>query len=116
MSEKVATLVERFVSASCRHHEATLEGDHKRTNREADRIHKTFLELRELGAEAREALMQVALTGSEPAAGMAAAYSLKYDPVRSLAVLKRLSKDRGILGFEASETIKRWRSGEWQLE
>jgi len=60
--------------------------------------------------------MQVALTEDEPAAGMAAAYSLKYDPDRSLTVLKRLAKDPGLLGFEASETIKRWKSGEWQLE
>ncbi len=116
MNETIEALVRSFVVAAENHHAATLTGDYKRTNREADHIHAAFLKLRELGPAAREALIQVALTGLEPAAGMAATYSLKYDPDRSLAVLKRLAKAPGILGFGASEAIKRWKSGEWQLE
>lgn len=116
MSENIDELVEAFAAASRRHFQATEEGDYETANREVDRIGEVFLKLRACGAEAREALMQLAMRGSDAAAEMAAAYSLKYDPDRSLSVLKRLSKDSGILGFKASQAIKRWKSGEWHLE
>ena len=116
MSEAIEKLIEAFTVASRAHYQATQEGDYKVANRQVDTINDAFLKLRELGPEAREALLHVAVNGSDAAAVMAAAYSLKYDPDRSLAVLKRLSKDSGILGFKASQAIKRWKSGEWHLE
>lgn len=116
MSEGIDKLVETFTAASRRHFQATSDGDYEVANREADSVHQIFLRLRELGPEAREGLIQVAVSGGDAAAVMAAVYSLKYDPERSLKVLGRLSKDSGILGFQATQAIKRWKSGEWQLE
>jgi hypothetical protein len=112
---QIDELIETFTAASRRHFVATVEGDYKIANREVDRINEAFLKLRELGPDAREALILVAAS-SDAAAVMAAAYSLKYDPERSLKALKRLSRDSGLLGFKAAQAIKRWKSGEWQLE
>lgn len=116
MSQEIEQLIEEFRDASLKHHQATLDGYYKVTNREADRVHRVFLKLRELGPEAREALIQVAIQGDGADASAAAVYSLKYDAKRALAVLKRISKDRGILGFEASWAIKNWKSGDYHLE
>jgi hypothetical protein len=116
MSEEIEKLIVQFKEASLKHFQATQSGDYKVANKNADRIHKTFLKMRELGTEAREALLQVATQDDGASAAMAATYSLKYAPERSLAVLRRLSSDRGILGFNASQAIKRWQSGEWLLE
>lgn len=116
MSEAIHDLVTAFVEASRRHYQATLDGDYKVANREVDQINELFSKVRERGPEAREALVQIATSADDAAAVMAAAYSLKYDPERSLLALKRLSKSSGILGFKASQAIKRWTSGEWQLE
>jgi len=47
---------------------------------------------------------------------MAAVFLLRYKTADALAVLRELSKKRGIIGFEASEAIKRWEEGTWQLD
>lgn len=116
MSAAIDALVAAFAAASRAHFTATDDGDHKAANREADRVHQAFLQLRELGPAAREALLRVALESNDAAAVMAAVYSLKYDADRALPILARASRDRGILGFQASQAIKRWKAGEWQLE
>ena len=66
--------------------------------------------------EAREALVEMAERGEDAASLMAAVYSLKYDPDRSLRVLARFSVHPGVAGFQARQAVKRWKSGEWQLE
>ena len=116
MNEEIVDLIERFAAASRKHYDATMEGDYETANQQADHVHETFLKLREKGTEAREALLGIGTEGDDAAAVMAATYSLKYAPDRSLRALKRLSADSGILGFQASEAIKRWKAGEWRLE
>jgi hypothetical protein len=49
-------------------------------------------------------------------AEMAAVYSLKYDPLRALAALRRISQEPGLIGFGARQAIQRWEEGSWQLE
>lgn len=116
MKKSIDTLVAQFRAGANAHFAATLAGNYRKTNMEADKIHSTFLKLKEAGDEAREALIQLTLEGETPQAVMAATYSLKYDAKRSMEALKRLSKDRGMLGFKAEQALKRWQSGEWRLE
>lgn len=113
MSDKVAALVQQFRDAAREHSKATLEGDYRVGNKAVARITKIFAKIRLHGTEAREALLQVALTGDPMEAGLAATYSMKFAPERSLAVLKRLAKDKSILGLAASHAVKRWEKGEW---
>src|SRR6266540_5880654 len=102
MTDTIEQLAAAFSQASRAHYLATMEGDYEVTNRQADLVHQAFVGLTAQGASGREALMQLALSGDGPIAVMAAVYSLKYDSVRALAVLTQFSKDRGVLGFQAS--------------
>jgi len=112
-NQTVAELIRLFRDAARQHSQATLEGDHRVANRAVDQITKIFAQIRRQGVEARQALLEVAVGGDLLEAGLAATYSMKFDPERSLAVLKRLSKDKSILGLTASYAVKRWESGEW---
>ena len=47
---------------------------------------------------------------------MAAVYSLKYDPSKSLKALRNMVKEDGIIGFQAEQAIKRWEEGTWKIE
>jgi hypothetical protein len=116
MTETVEDLLDSFTTATRVHFQATSDGDYKAANKAAKRIHQTFLRLREHGSDAREALLQLALSSADAIAVMAAVYSMKYDSARALTVLKRFSKDSGILGLQAAQAVKRWKSGEWELE
>lgn len=113
MSEVIATLIQQFRDAARDHSKATLEGDHRLANKAVGKITKIFARIRQHGVEARAALLQVAITNDPMEAGLAATYSMKFDPERSLAVLKRLAKDKSILGLTASYAVKRWEQGEW---
>jgi hypothetical protein len=116
MTESIDDLMATFATAARAHYQASEAGDYKVANPEAERIEAVFSKVRTIGPSAREALMRLAELSDDATAVMAAVYSLKYSPERSLRVLGRFSKNRGLLGFQASQAIKRWNAGEWQLE
>lgn len=116
MTAGIQQLVESFREEAAAHSRATLEGDHRAANRAATKVHKLFLRLIATGNEGRLALLTLAETTADDVAVLAATYSLKFNPERSLRVLARLTSDRGVIGFQAGQAIKRWKSGEWHLE
>ena len=80
-------------------------------------MHQAFEEIIAIGENAREALLAQIDNKDDSVAVMAATYSLKYAPVKSQAVLRRIAKDNtGIVGFGAAQAIQRWEEGAWQLE
>lgn len=114
--DAIGDLTKQFEESARKHYAATMQGDYRAVSREAKKTEKIFLRIRELGPSAREALLQLALASEPEVAVRAAAYSLKYSPEQSLQILSQISKDRGMLGFGAEQAIKRWKSGEWNLE
>lgn len=116
MSPSLDDLIRLFRDHALVHSSATMEGNYRVANKAADRVDKVFRQVIALGDEGREALFALAEVSEDEVAVLAAAYALKSDPTRSLAVLKRLTSNRGIVGFKAEHAIKRWMSGEWNLE
>ena len=108
-------LIEDFIDAAEKHREATTTNS-QRANKQAKRIHKIFLEIIDSGTSAREALLQLTNHDNLAVASMAAVYSLKYNPEKSLAVLKQIAQTPGVIGFEARHAIQRWEEGVWELE
>jgi len=111
--EKLSLLIHRFAIAA-QAHQAALEGmDEDRANAHARVISGLYAAIVREGLVGREALLVLLDSESGVVAGMAAVFSLRYNPSRSLAVLRRLADMEGLLGFRASVAIERWESGEW---
>ena len=116
MTADVEQLVESFREEATAHSRATLDGDYRAANRAATKAHKLFLRLTSFDIEGRLALLTLAETAADEVAVLAATYSLKFNPDRSLRVLTRLMSNRGVIGFQAEQAMRRWKSGEWHLE
>jgi hypothetical protein len=116
MARDTAALVAAFADAVVRQSECIMEGDARTGNRHAHRQLKAFDELAEIGDAGREALC-VLLRHDRPDVRTAAAcWLLRYRHAEARAVLEREAKGRGLTALEASECLKRWEEGAWQLD
>jgi len=113
--QKVEELIREFNRAAKSHYEASLAGNWRIANKEAATIRKVVLSLRSLGEKGTEALLAQTDHENLCISSMAAVYSLKYAPEKSISVLTRIAKDPGLSGFEAEQALQRWKEGEWDL-
>src|SRR5690349_21136218 len=113
---KAEDLVQQFAEAVVAQDACLERGDAKTGNRHANRQFAAFRKLRAMGDSGREALAALFRDSRPTVRGMAAVFLLRYKTEDALAVLRALSKRRGMIGFEASEAIKRWEEGTWQLD
>jgi hypothetical protein len=111
--EKLSLLIRRFSIAAQAHQAAIEELDEDRANAHARIIGGLYAAIIREGDIGREALLALLVSDNQVVAGMAAVYSLRYNPSRSLEVLRRLADRGGLLGFRASVAIERWENGEW---
>jgi hypothetical protein len=111
--ERLSLLIRRFAIAAQAHQAALEDMDEDRANAHARVISGLYAAILREGDVGREALLALLDSESQVVAGMAAVYSLRYNPSRSLGVLRLLADKEGLLGFRASVAIERWESGEW---
>jgi hypothetical protein len=116
MKASIPELASRFARAAASYHEHNDQGDWRGANREAAKAARAFRQLIKHEIPGREALLALLLSDDTSVALMAAAFSLKYNPERSLAALEALSHHPGLIGFEADQAIQRWNEGSWHLE
>ena len=110
---KLSLLLCRFAVAAQAHQSALEEMDEDRANAHARVISGLYATIIREGDVGREALLSLLDSESRVVAGMAAVFSLRYNPSRSLGVLRILADREGLLGFRASVALERWESGEW---
>lgn len=110
--EKLSLLLRRFAVAAQAHQSALEEMDEDRANAHARVISGLYAAIIREGDVGREALLVLLGHESQVVAGMAAVFSLRYNPSRSLEVLRMLTGKGGLLGFRASIAIERWESGD----
>jgi len=111
--EKLSLLIRRFAVAAQAHQTALEEMDEERANAHARVISGLNAAIIREGGAGREALLALLYSESQVVAGMAAVFSLRYSPSRSLEVLRMLAEKGGLLGFRASVALERWEKGEW---
>jgi len=111
--EKLSLLVRRFAVAAQAHQTALEDMDEDRANAHARVISGLHAAIIREGDDGREALLALLDSESQVVVGMAAVFSLRYNPTRSLEVLRMLADKGGLLGFRASVALERWESGEW---
>lgn len=113
---QIQKLIDTFAAETRKHYVATLKGDWKQTNKHAEEISTAFQAITQIGEEARNALLQLAMGEDEVVASMAATYSLKYAPNEAVLVLNQIARRSNLLGFEAAQALQRWQERTWQLE
>ena len=111
--EKLSLLVRRFAVAAQAHQTALEDMDEDRANAHARVISGLHAAIIREGDDGREALLALLDSESQVVVGMAAVFSLRYNPTRSIEVLRMLADKGGLLGFRASVALERWESGEW---
>lgn len=112
--DTIDRLLSRFARAAIEHHEALEALDEERANSQARIIAGLYQSVVREGESARARLLDLVDADNEVVAGMAAVYSLRYCPERSVAVLRRLAAEQSLLGFRATVALERWEAGEWE--
>ena len=102
-------LVATYTEAAAAHRIGTQTGDYKFTNKAADRIRDVYRELRE--RDRRDVLLALLDSPNTGVRVWAGAHALEIDPSRGEPILSVLTEEKGLLGFEASMTLKVWREG-----
>lgn len=113
--QNISQLITEFIEAAKKHQTQSLV-NWKSANKEAKKLEKIFEKLKSLGRPGREALLELVNNEDCSVSLMAAVYSLKYDPSKSLEALRNMVKEDSIIGFQAEQAIKRWEEGTWKIE
>lgn len=115
-TQEIQRLVAAFADAVIGQTEAIGQGDHRTGNRSAKRYIAAFRKLRILGDAGRDGLVTLLVHSSSDVRTMAACYLLRYRTREALEVLRAAAAGEGLIAFEASEAIKRWEEGTWNLD
>lgn len=112
---KLQKLVEEFADAAVKADTFTYENGRmarKYSNKEIE----CWKKIRQLGDEGREALCRLLTDPRHSARIAAACYLLKFRTEQALAVLREAAQHEGLVPFTASECLKRWEEGAWNLD
>jgi hypothetical protein len=114
---ELLTLVEEYRAAACAHGDATEHGDHKRANREHDKIAAVHRELRGRGADALRALLPL-LDDTDPGVRYwAGAHALDFAPQDGERALVAMSEiPNSLVSFSAATTLREWRAGRLRFQ
>lgn len=112
--DRLARLLGRFAAAARAHYGALEALDEARANAHAQLIAGLYQSIVREGPAGREGLLALVDSDDQVVAGMAAVYSIRYNPERCVALLRRLAAREGLLGFRAGVALERWEAGEWE--
>jgi len=113
--EKIEKLVEAVEKNIVKQTEALEKGKHG--NQYAKKTIKAFNELKKMPKNVgREKLSKLLSHERADVRSTVAAFLLRYKHEESMKVLKELARKDNFQGFAASECIKRWEEGAWQLD
>lgn len=116
MNQKMMRLVSMFAENAIAQKHAIMAGNARLSNKCANKCLSSFVALRTLGNEGREALSTL-FNHEQPAVrSMSAAFLLRYKTNEALQILEAMAHGQGLVAFEARETIKRWNEGAWNLD
>ena len=69
-----------------------------------------------MGDAGRDALVPLMSHAQPDVRSMAAAFLLRYRHAEARRVLEEIAAGKDLIAFEATETLKRWDEGTWQLD
>ncbi|MES1213014.1 MAG: hypothetical protein ABUL64_00370 [Singulisphaera sp.] len=109
--------VEEFANSIEAQTDAIRRGDSEFANVHAQRYIAAFEKLRKSGNSGRDALAALFVHPRADVRTAAAAFLLRHNTDEALDVLRReAAAGTGFASFEASQAIKRWEEGDWNLD
>jgi hypothetical protein len=109
--EKLGKLIDWFAKAAARHAEAIEAMQEEAASVQVECLDRYYAALKREGGLERFLYL---LDHEDPAvSGMAAVYAMREAPERCTAVLCKLSRMPGLIGFRAQAALDRWESGDW---
>jgi hypothetical protein len=114
--KKIQQLVDDFAANVIAQHEAIWRGNARVGNCHANRTLRCFDKLYRYGPAGKDGLATLFTHNNPLVRGTAAVFLLKYKTEEAMAILEELATGEGFSAFCASEAIKRWNEGAWDLE
>lgn len=108
--------VEQFADAVAQQTESLRQDDYQTGNKHAKRCIAAFERLRAFGDPGRDALASLLTHTRGDVRAMAACFLLRHRTQEAMEVLRREAAGEGLTAFGASEAIKRWEEGAWNLD
>ena len=112
----VDDLAQEFADNVAAQTDAIVNGDAKKGNKHARYYIEIFEQLKAIGDIGRDALLPLLEHERADVRITAAAFLLRYRTQEAKSVLEKEAKGQGMPAFEASECLKRWEEGTWQLD
>ncbi len=112
--DRLDRLLLRFAIAAAAHHAALEAMNGERAEHHARMTGALQKSIMAAGAAGKEKFLSLLEHPDPVVAGMAAVYLITSNTEQSLATLRRLANEPGLLGFRAAAAIDRWHNGEWQ--
>jgi hypothetical protein len=113
---KPEELAEEFAQNVSAQTDAIWNGDARTGNKHARRYVAAFKKLCHHGDTGRDALAALLEHPRMDVRVKAAIYLLSERPAQALPVLEEAAKSKGMIPFEASQVLKYWNEGTWNLD
>ncbi|RKH62559.1 DUF2019 domain-containing protein [Corallococcus llansteffanensis] len=110
------SIVEDFAHHVAAQTDAIFRGDAKTGNKHAKKYMAALKKLRGFGDAGREALSLLFTHSRMDVRVASAAELLRYRTDEAKAVLEQAARGEGLTAFEASEVLKQWDAGVWNLD
>ena len=111
MKNELESAIEEYKDYAINHGKAILEGDSDTANQNYDKLKTVLQKIREFGNEGGLALLSLLEEDNQSIRCWAATDSLKFDENKAKKALKKLSKEDGIIAFDAKMVLKEWKKG-----
>ena len=115
MIKELERIIEEYKSYAVNHGEATLEGDSTVANQNYDKLKTVLKQIKEFGDDGGLALLSLLEDNNQSIRCWAATDSLRFNESKAKKALKKLSKEDGIIAFDAKMVLKEWRKGTLKL-
>ena len=111
MTSELETFIQEYRRCAEEQGNAFMEGDSVTANQNYDKRQELRQKIRDFGNEGDVALLSLMEDTNQNVKCLAAIDSLRFDKRKAVKVLKKLSKEKGIIAFNAKMFLKEWKKG-----
>jgi hypothetical protein len=115
MTNELEKVINEYRLFAQNHGRATLDGESAQANINYDRIIESLHKIRQFGNEGNVALLLLTEDADQSVRCWAATHSLNYNERKAKEILKKLSKGKGIIAFDAKIILNEWKKGTLKL-
>ena len=105
-----------YTDAAIAHYESTINGDYKKANKAHDKVVKCYKELKSIGEEGLNAIVELLNHPNHAVQGWSATHSLFIKPERAKLVIMDIIKNGDVHNsFNAKMVLSEWEKGKLKV-